>query len=202
MEALLSVMGSIGDAKSGSSSVSLVQGPLPGTGKTTILNILIGAFLHHSTYGHTDEEAIHPLRKELGCDGILRRSINPLSLNILVCAGSNQAVDNMLGRMDNDGIPDGNGGDLHPQAVGFARQGYEYECLRKYSLNDKALPFDHYMHNIQQKNRTRASSAARRSFSKEVIVSLTTCSTRGGARLKNMKINWDVIIVDEAGQKN
>ena len=201
MKALLSVLGNIGDAIPGSSSVSLVQGP-PGTGKTTLLILLIGALLHHSTKGHVNREQIHMLRSELGSDGILRRANNHEALGILVCAGSNQAVDNIIQRMDEHGIPDGDGGGLHPQAVRLARQGYDYGAIRKYCMNDKALPFDINIYNRNEPNRAKASSAARKSFCKEVIVCFTTCSTSGGARLKNMNGNWDVTIIDEAGQVN
>ena len=89
-----------------------------------------------------------------------------------------------------------------PTGVRLARQGYDYGALKKYSINDKALPFDIHVHNRNQPSRTNASSAARRSFSKEVIVGFTTCSTSGGARIKNLRGKWDIVIVDEVGQIN
>lgn len=74
-----------------SEGIALIQGP-PGTGKTSTLRMLLGAHF-----------AAHPrgVRKatlDLGLD-----EVNPNA--VLLCAPSNAAVDEMLRRIDRDGVP-------------------------------------------------------------------------------------------------
>jgi len=47
----------IGRGEPGTSGLGLIQGP-PGTGKTNNFMYLLGALLHHSTYGHVNTEQI------------------------------------------------------------------------------------------------------------------------------------------------
>lgn len=117
----------------------------------------------------------------------------------MVCASSNKAVENVLERIHRDGIPDGKGGIFRPQSVRIARTGYDHGDLSMYTLNQKALPFDHHIHHIGKKRKS-ASNMARKSFFKECVVVSSTLISAGGSTLKNSKIPFDIVIIDEVGQ--
>lgn len=80
-------------AEPNSTSITMIQGP-PGTGKTTSIVQLIGAIMHHNAYGHLDSAEPYNLLKRK--DGVLRSSTRSGALKILITAGSNQAVENVL----------------------------------------------------------------------------------------------------------
>lgn len=50
-------------------------------------------------------------------------------------------------------------------------------------------------------DRKRASSAARKALGKECLVVLTTIATSAAIRLKELKADFDIVVIDEAGHK-
>lgn len=133
----------------------------------------------------------------------MRCSKKPGALKILVTAGSNQAVDNVLRKLKK-GVPDGNGGYIKVQAVRIARKGYNFNDVSDHSMNAKSLPFDHEHFNKPPSNtpsavnpRTSASSRARRALADEAIVFLTTNSLAGSSAFLDLKQEVDIVISDE-----
>lgn len=198
-ESLVIVLSQIGNAAPGSSSMSLILGP-PGTGKTTSIANLIGALLHHSGWGHVNRQPLNLLNKK---DGVLRCSKHNGALKILVCAGSNQGVDNCLRKLA-QGIPDGYGNLIFVNAVRTARLGYEYKDLKSHSLNVKALELDNEYFNKPPANEgsyfiphKNASLKAKREVAREAIVFLFTNTLSGGAAFSELKADCDVVINDD-----
>ena len=198
-DALLKVFSNIGNCAANSSSLSLIQGP-PGTGKTQTICNIVGGALHHSKAGHIGRAEVNHLMNILPADGIFRASTNLEGLRILIACPSNQAIDNILRRIKEQGISDGKGGSFQPQCVRISREDYDYKDLAEFSINEKALPIDIHWLNRQEPQRKRASNAAKKAFGKECVVVLTTLATSGGIRLKEVKMDFDIIIIDEAGQ--
>ena len=117
----------------------------------------------------------------------------------MVCAPFNKGVDNILNRSHRDGIPDGKGEAIWPQAARITRANYHQGNLYMHSVDQKALPFDQYIHNVGA-GRKIASSKARKYFFRECIIFLTTLVSSGGARFRSIKEKFDTVIVDEVGQ--
>ena len=199
IDALRSVLANIGECAPTSSSFSLIHGP-PGTEKTNTLLYLIGALLYHSAAGHIERKQRHQLKDHLPQDNIERYRESPGGIRILVCAPSNKGVDNILERLDWDGIPDGKGGRIWPQAARIAKAGHDHANLSSYSIAQKALPFDQYIHNIGA-NRKNPSSKARKSFFGECVVLLTTLVSSGSSTFRNC-VPFDLVFTDETGQAN
>ena len=200
IDALRSVLANIGEFAPTSSSFSLIHGP-PGTGQTTTILHLIGALLHHSVVGHVGRKQRRQLKDHLPQDNIERYREPPGGIHILVCAPSNKGVDNILERLDRDSIPDGKGGRIWPQAARIAKAGHDHANLSSYSIAQKALPFDQYIHNIGT-NRKNPSNKARKSLFGECVVLLRTLVSSGSSTFRNCKVPFDVIITDYTGQAN
>lgn len=83
----------------------------------------------------------------------------------------------------------------------LARNNYKYHGISDLSVISKALPFDHNYFNARAEfPRTSPSSDAVLAMAEETIVYLTTCSNAASQCIKNLKVGFDIVIVDEAGQ--
>ena len=183
----------IGDAAPNSQGMCMVQGP-PGTGKTNNIVFLIGALIHHSQYGHPEGHQRNVLKAQ---DGLRRCSTRRNALKLLVVTSSNQAADNLLGRLDN-GIPNGADPRIFPQTCRIARHDYVYpNNLREYSVREKSVLFDQ-----DHQTRNNPSLRARRMFAQECILFITTLSSSGSAAFKELQQSCDVILHDEAANSS
>ena len=188
--AVIQALRVVGSAHPGTSGMYNIQGP-PGTGKTSAILFLVGALLHHSVYGHIGKPQVDTIPQHRDR---LRCATGDHPLRIMVVASSNAAVDNILRKIDSGGIPDGNGGALHPQLVRIARYGYELAPhLRQYSLHRQARTYDN---DFEMRN--FPTLPARRRFAESVIVFLSTVSAAGGSSWLELRQCCDVIIHDEA----
>lgn len=94
--------------------MSLIQGP-PGTGKTSVICGVIACMLHGNTFkrGSVDERPTAAIGQGLRANSVPAR-------RVLVCAQSNAAIDELLGRLSARGLATG----LHAtRAVSMLRLG-------------------------------------------------------------------------------
>lgn len=195
--AAVQAMRVIGDATPGTSGICHIQGP-PGTGKTTTILAIVGAILHHNEHGHMHEAngAIANIKRLPEAQrGYRPCSQRPRAMRILVTASSNAAVDNVLQRIHDRGIPDGNGGPvIRPQMVRIARQGYDFpRHLERYSVEERAQGFP-------TAGPADALLNSRRAMANTVIIYFATTTMVGSPKFLDLDQNFDVIIHDEAGQ--
>ena len=126
-------------------------------------------------------------------DGKLRRRRNDQALRILVVASYNSAVDNIMERVHTLGIPDGNGGVIHPKMCRIARHDYvPRQTLGQYLIRAFAANYD-------GDNRATPSLRARRQVANECVIFFSTSSAAGSSQLKELNQWFDVVIHDEAG---
>ena len=67
-------------------------------------------------------------------------------------------------------------------------------------MNFKALPFDTFLYNMNERRRKCASCKGLKSFAKEVIIAFATNSGCGTARRNNLKVFWDITLQYQACQ--
>ncbi len=184
----------IGSAEQNSSGMCFTQGP-PGTGKTNNIIYLLGALLHHSEFGHAGTPKREQLNFRRLDDNILRARNTRRSFKILVVASSNEAVDNILLRLHDEGIPDGEGGFIHPSMLRIAKYNYEvpHRRLHRYTVNEASRLFDR-----DHRQRAFPTLIAKRRRADECIIFLSTCSSAGSAAFAELHEKPDIIIHDEA----
>lgn len=195
--ALVQTIRTLGSGDAETSGMSMVQGP-PGTGKTNNLNYVIGALMHHSVYGHivpVNHRVRYP--RTPTDDLIHRRSNLNQSFRIMVVASSNVAVDNALMRVHREGIPDGNGGFIHPQMLRLARQDYipKEAAVNQYLLRNAARYYDE-----DHADRGHPTLTAKRQRASECILFFSTSSAVGSAQFKELNQHIDIVLHDEAAQ--
>lgn len=76
----------------GSSSLSVIIGH-PGTGKTQIIKILIGALMHHSIVDHFRDGATHPTTLKESANPVITYIDNLDGIRFLISSSQNGAVD-------------------------------------------------------------------------------------------------------------
>lgn len=165
-----------GFGSKGSGSVSLILGP-PGTGMAQTIYHFIGALMHHSVVGHYIVGATHPTVL-LKPDSSVRMSYNPHGIRILVCAGTNAAVDNIEERLK-EGLSMSNdrSATLIPCMACIVRHIYHFKDLIDVSLQRRALQCDDELyHPDQQGKNIFPSSKALKQLGLEVSVVLSTNS--------------------------
>ena len=194
--ALLQSLRCIGEAGPNSSSMSFTQGP-PGTGKTNNIIYLIGALLHHSVYGQANNPRREQINYNRTQDVILRNHVDRNRFKILVVASSNEAVDNILRRIDATGIPTGRGGFFHPSSLRIAKHDYTPPTprLQRYTINTASRPYDR-----RQGDHITPNLRAKRLKADEVILIFSTCSASGGMAFKELNEKPDIIVLDEGAQ--
>ena len=191
--ALIQSLRCVGAAEPNSSGMCFTQGP-PGTGKTNNIVYLIGALLHHSEYGQVD----HPLNQQVNFrrvdDGVLRNHNSRRCFKILVVASSNSAVDNILLRIAEEGIPDGKGGVIDPSMIRISKYNYEppHEVLRQYTVNEASRLYDR-----NHADRATPSLQAKRRRADEALLFFSTCSAAGGSSFNELNEKPDIVIHDE-----
>ena len=193
--ALIQLLRVLGDAHPGSSGMGMIKGP-PGTGKTTTILHLIGAILHHSEYGHMvpeNQQVTHA--RTPAEDTRMRRSNNPNSLKILVVASSNAAADNVLLKLHEEGIPDGNGGTLRPRMMRIAR----HDHVPPAPLGQYLVRMESFLYDEDHEQRNNPRLHAKRQCADECIIFITTASCAGSSQLKELNQTFDIVIHDEAG---
>jgi len=179
----------IGRGEPGTSGLGLIQGP-PGTGKTNNIIYLLGALLHHSTYGHVNREQINYRNVE---DRTLRAARDHRAFKILVVASTNNAVDNILERLHGGGIPVGDNQSIYPSMLRIARYDYEpKEHLRQYMVREASTLYDD-----NHDERNNPSIRARRRRAEECIIFLSTNVCSAGTSLRELNQSFDVVIHDE-----
>lgn len=77
--------------------------------------------------------------------------------------------------------------------------GHNYEDLEFVSLREKALAFDKALFN-QDLERRYPSNKAVKAMAKECIIFLCTSSTSGSCMLRDLKVQFDVIVVEESAR--
>ena len=192
---LIQVARVLGDAHPGSSGMAMIRGP-PGTGKTTTIIHAIGAALHHSEYGHMvpEEMQVTHVRTDHTDPCSMRRRNNPDCLKILVVASSNTAVDNIMERIHNDGIPDGHGGAIRPKMMRIARHNYNPPApLGQYLVRHKAALYDE-----DHETRSNPTLQAKRTCANETILFFSTVNSAGSSQLKELNQTFDIVFHDEA----
>ena len=193
--ALIQMAKVLGTAEPDSSGHYLLQGP-PGTGKTTNILHMIGTIMSHSQYGHSGrftEQVTH--RRTPRNERLRRRSNRQHCLKVLAVASNNQAVDNILEKIHNNGIPDGEGGTIRPKLVRIARHNYDQECpafVRPYLIHNAARPYE------EDETRNNPSLRAKRQYADECILFLATSTSCGSSQLKELRQSFDIVIHDEA----
>lgn len=179
----------IGSGDEDSSGMCFIHSP-PGTGKTKTIITILRAIIHHSLHSHVGRpryQSIPSQRQKLRC----ARECMPLL--VLVVASSNAAVDNILWRLHEDGIPDGQGGRIYRQVVRMSRRNYEYPSdLNQYSLIRQCNRYDEYWH-----RRRYPTLAARRSFARTIIIFFLTLSSAESSQFLQLRQYVDVWIHDE-----
>lgn len=136
----------------GNSSISVIFGP-PGTGKTHIIKLLIGALLHNSVVSHFREGATYSTIQIEDTAPILHFRDNPDGVRILITFSGNGAVDQVgekplqgiyklsLDIMEN-GIPAPSGGIFVPMMVLVGGYNLKYCNLELMSARVLGIKYD------------------------------------------------------------
>ena len=184
----------VGSGEQGTCGVGLVQGP-PGTGKTTNILFLLGALIHHSRFGHVGRNQWNHLRAR---DNVMRCSRAPDSFRILLIASSNQAVDNIIERLVEHGIDDGEGGRLNPKFIRISKHDYDPpEIVRPFIVREASRRYDD-----DWEERNNPSLRARRLCAEEVIIFVSTSSSTGSSNFRQLRQSCDIIIHDEGANSS
>lgn len=120
-------------------------------------------------------------------------------IKILICSSSNAACEKIARRLQK-GIPDGKNGPILVNMVRMGSQGYKYQDLSSLSVREMAKPYDKHFERIHpgQTPWNSPSSKAVKAMAAECIVFLTTSSNAGSRNMKDLKVNFDVVIVEES----
>jgi len=174
----------------------MVHGP-PGTGKTSCIQHLMSTLLSHEVVGYKVDNSRDELQLQ---DNLCRRPKTNEAIRILVCAHSNTAVENIMERIDKQGLTDGDLQAYWPQMMRISKQGHKYGDLEKYSVSSKALPFDIKLYHPDEPDRVKPSWRALNALALEVAITFSTVSSCGSSNFRASKVGYDFVIVEEAGQ--
>lgn len=183
----------------GSSSISIFVGP-QGKGKTNVLLIVIGAFLHHSKAGHFKPGArhrtvLHP--NDSPSMSPMCYSDNPDGIRILITCSSNETLDDVENKV-RKGIPLKNGCSLVPAMVCIALQWYKYGNLDDVSFRTLGRKYDEAVLGEEAQSRNNPSKKALEQLAVQTILFFCTCSTAESNIFQDLEANISVQLIDEA----